>query len=68
MEVRRQALLGSSLKSGEGEVEESIENGLERGSKEALRKVLFGKEAVIYKGGRRDELLKSWLEMGYPNR
>ncbi|KAG7005573.1 hypothetical protein G7Y79_00019g047530 [Physcia stellaris] len=41
---------------------------LEEGSQTALRRTIFGRDAIIPKGGRQDKLLQSWMEMGYPDR
>lgn len=43
------------------------ERRLEEGSQTALRRTIFGRDAIIPKGGRQDKLLQSWMEMGYPD-
>ena len=39
---------------------------LEEGCEEGLKEALFGKEAIIPRGGRQDQFLQSWIETGYP--
>ncbi|KAL8792304.1 MAG: hypothetical protein Q9195_005095 [Heterodermia aff. obscurata] len=39
---------------------------LEEGCEEGLKEALFGREAIIPKGGRQDKFLQSWIETGYP--
>ena len=46
--------------------ERSCWTKLEEGCEEGLKEALFGREAIIPKGGRQDKFLQSWIETGYP--